>query len=172
MWSPEKIDEKFLKQLRFCQLNFSNSQYLDPTHKLRNFRFKVYLVDVGLLGAMAGLSPKTVLHQNELFQEFRGALTENFVAEELTRSHFALYYWTSKGKAELDFLIQFEEIILPTEVKSGTSTKKKSLKTYENTYCPPLTIRTSPMNLKKDGTVLNCPLYLLDRLRNLLAKNL
>lgn len=132
--------------------------------------FKVYLVDVGLLGAMAGLSPKTVIHQNELFQEFRGAITENFVAQELAQSSFALYYWTSEGKAELDFVIQYEDIVLPIEVKSGTSSKKKSLKIYEETYHPPVSIRCSPMNLKKDGTILNCPLYLLEKLKLILTK--
>ncbi len=140
------------------------SAYADPNI------FKVYLVDVGLLGAMAGLSPKTVIHQNELFQEFRGAIVENFVAQALIQSHFSLYYWTSEGKAELDFLIQHEDAILPIEVKSGTSLKKKSLKIYENTYHPLVCIRCSTMNLKKDGSILNCPLYLLDRLNNILIK--
>ena len=73
--------------------------------------FKFYLVDVGLLGAMSNLSAKTILHENELFQEFRGAITESFVAQELAHSHNPLYYWTSKGKAELDFVLEQDDLI-------------------------------------------------------------
>ena len=62
--------------------------------------FKIYLVDVGLLGAMSHLSAKTILHENELFQEFRGAIAENYIAQELVHSQYPLFYWTSEGKAE------------------------------------------------------------------------
>lgn len=130
--------------------------------------FKVYLVDVGLLGAMAHLSPKTILHESDLLQEFRGALTENFVAQELAQSLYPLFYWTSAGKAEIDFIIEEESYIYPLEVKSGNSKKKKSLKVYSDLYRPKTLIRSSPMNLRKDGDVLNCPLYLIDRLKNLI----
>lgn len=135
---------------------------------LEQSAFKIYLVDVGLLGAMAGLSAKTVLHPNELFQEFKGSLTENFVAQELAHSQFGLYYWTSEGKAELDFVLQLEDQVLPLEVKSGKSFKHQSLRVYMNHYKPPLAIRCSPLNLVKDGDILNCPLYLLDELRRIL----
>lgn len=135
------------------------SAYADP------HIFKVYLVDVGLLGAMSRLSSKTILHENELFQEFRGAITENYVAQELAHCGYPLYYWTSEGKAEVDFILEHDELILPLEVKSGNSSKKKSLRVYGDTYKPKMLIRTSPMNLKKDGNVLNCPLYLLEKLR-------
>lgn len=127
--------------------------------------FKIYLVDVGLLGAMSHLSPKIILHENELFQEFRGAIAENYVAQELAHSHYSLFYWTSEGKAELDFVFEHEDFIYPLEVKSGNSSKKKSLRVYGDTYHPKMLIRTSPMNLKKDGDILNCPLYLIEKLR-------
>ncbi len=130
--------------------------------------FKIYLVDVGLLGAMSHLSAKTLLHENELFQEFRGALTENYIAQELVHSQYPLYYWTSEGKAELDFIIEQDEFIYPLEIKSGNSQKKKSLRIYSDTYHPKMLIRSSPMNLKKDGDILNCPLYLIEELRSLL----
>jgi uncharacterized protein len=132
--------------------------------------FKIYLVDVGLLGAMSNLSPKTLLQENELFQEFRGAITENFVAEELVHSNFSLFYWTSEGKAELDFIIEENGLIYPLEVKSGNSSKKKSLRVYGDTYNPKILIRSSPMNLKKDADILNCPLYLIENLHSLIAK--
>lgn len=131
--------------------------------------FKVYLVDVGLLGAMSNLSAKTILHENELFQEFRGAITENYVAQELVHSQYPLYYWTSEGRAELDFIIEQEDFIYPLEVKSGNSSKKKSLRVYGDTYHPKMLIRSSPMNLRKDGDILNCPLYLIEELRALIS---
>lgn len=130
--------------------------------------FKLYLVDVGLLGAMSRLSAKAILHENELFQEFKGALTENYVAQELTSSRLSLYYWTSEGKAELDFVVELGEEIYPLEVKSGHSSRKKSLRVYGELYHPKVLLRTSPMNLKKDGDVLNCPLYLLEKLPELI----
>ncbi|NGX48504.1 MAG: hypothetical protein K940chlam5_00090 [Candidatus Anoxychlamydiales bacterium] len=130
--------------------------------------FKIYLVDVGLLGAMINLSAKTLIHENELFQEFRGSLAENYIAQELVHSHYSLFYWTSEGKAELDFIIEQDGLIYPIEVKSGNSTKKKSLKVYNDTYHPKLSIRSSPRNLKKDGNILNCPLYLIEKLQSLL----
>lgn len=127
--------------------------------------FKIYLVDVGLLGAMSRLSPKTVIHENELFQEFRGAIVENYVAQELIHSRYSLYYWTSEGKAEVDFILEQDDFVYPLEVKSGSSSKKKSLRVYGNTYQPKLLIRISPMNLKKDDDILNCPHYLIEKLR-------
>lgn len=130
--------------------------------------FKIYSVDVGLLGAMSQLSAKAILHENELFQEFRGALIENYVAQELTHSKFGLFYWTSEGKAEVDYIVECTDIVYPLEVKSGNSLKKKSLRAYDEKYHPPLLIRASPMNLKKDGNILNCPLYLIGELSKLI----
>jgi predicted AAA+ superfamily ATPase len=131
--------------------------------------FKIYLVDVGLLGAMSNLSAKTLLHENELFQEFRGAITENYIAQELVHSRYLLFYWTSGGEAEVDFIFEQDDHIYPLEVKSGHSSKKKSLKVYGDSYHPQMLIRCSPMNLKKDGNILNCPLYLIEGLRGLIS---
>jgi hypothetical protein len=132
--------------------------------------FKIYLVDVGLLGAMSRLPAKALLHGNELFQEFRGAFTENYVAQQLVHSHYPLYYWTSGGLAELDFMLEQDGLIYPLEIKSGSSSKKKSLRLYGDTYNPKLLIRASPMNLKQDGNVFNCPLYLIEKLQSYLAR--
>ncbi|MGH7890265.1 MAG: ATP-binding protein, partial [Thermodesulfobacteriota bacterium] len=79
-----------------------------------------------------------------------------------------LFYWTSEGKAELDFVLEQDDLIYPLEVKSGNSSKKKSLRVYGDAYHPKLLIRTSPMNLKKDGDVLNCPLYLIEGLNSII----
>ncbi len=131
--------------------------------------FKIYLVDVGLLGAMARLSPKTILRENALFEEFRGAVAENSVAQELQHTGYDVYYWTSAGKAEVDFIIEQEGYVFPLEVKSGNSSKKKSLKVYQEKYDPKLLLRCSPMNLKKDGNVLNCPIYFLENLQKIIS---
>lgn len=132
--------------------------------------FKIYVVDVGLLGAMTDLSPKVVIQGDQLFQEFRGSLVENYVAQELARCQYGLYYWTSEGKAELDFVVRHESHLFPLEIKSGTTDKKKSLRVYRDKYHPPVLIRSSPMNLKKDGEILNIPLYLMGELNRLVER--
>lgn len=125
--------------------------------------FKLYLLDVGLLGAMTDLPAKTVIHGNVLFQEFRGSIAENSVAQMLAVQNQELYYWSSEGKAELDFILQKDNAIFPIEVKSGESSRKKSLLIYADKYHPTISIRCSPMNLKQDGAILNLPFYLFDQ---------
>src|SRR5262249_1637514 len=99
----------------------------------------------------------------------------NYVAQELARQGFGLFYWTSTGQAEIDFIIQNDDVILPMEVKSGISVKKKSLIEYAKKYHPKTQIRISPMNLKIQKEVgkipfLNCPIYLLGSLKQLLSQ--
>jgi hypothetical protein len=82
--------------------------------------FKIFMLDVGLLGAMSKLDPRVLLEGNRLFQEFKGALTENYVATELHDQHFdSLYYWSSEGIAEIDFVISTQQLISPLEVNAG-----------------------------------------------------
>lgn len=130
-----------------------------------NSIFKIFLADVGLLGAQSALSPQIVINGDLLFTEFKGALTENYIAQELIAAkHKEPYYWTSEGTAEIDFLIENNNEIYPLEVKSGASQKKKSLLVYGQKYAPKKLIRTSTMNLKHDGNIYNYPLYFLSRL--------
>lgn len=125
------------------------------------------MLDVGLLAAMSGVSAKAIIHGDELFQEARESLMENFVNQELIQT-YKTYYWTSEGKAEIDFTFQEEGHVFPVEVKSGSSNKKKSLLSYNEKYHPKMLIRTSPMNLKKENNLLNCPLYLVGSLRKII----
>ena len=126
--------------------------------------FKIFLLDVGLLGAQSNLSPHAVIEGNALFTEFKGALTENLVAQELiAASGRGLYYWASPGTAEIDFLIEGDHEIYPLEAKAGTNQKKKSLLIYGNKYAPSKLTRTTLMNLKHDGNIYNYPLYLISR---------
>lgn len=137
---------------------FPLSAYADTTI------FKIFLADVGLLGAQSNLSPKTIIDGDLLFTEFKGALTENFVAQELIATKHQLpYYWTSAGIAKVDFLIEEEHAIYPMEVKSGASQKKKSLLVYNQKYEPSQLVRATTMNLKHDGSIYNYPLYLISR---------
>lgn len=88
--------------------------------------FKIFLADVGLLGAQSNLSSQTIIDKDLLFTEFKGALTENFVAQELiARQRKGLYYWASEGTAEVDFLIEEDHAIDPLEVKAGRARKKR-----------------------------------------------
>lgn len=126
--------------------------------------YKIFLSDVGLLGAQSHLSPQTLLEGDLLFTEFKGALVENYVAQELIAApHKDLYYWTSEGAAEVDFLLEEGHEIYPLEVKAGLSTKKKSLLVYNQKYNPSKLFRASAMNLKHDGDIYNYPLYLVSR---------
>jgi hypothetical protein len=131
-----------------------------------NSAFKIFLVDVGLLGAQSNLAPQIILEGDLLFTEFKGAITENFVAQELiaTKNKLA-YYWTSEGTAEVDFLIEEDHLIYPLEVKAGSSTKKKSLNVYKQKYNPEKLIRSSTMNLKHDGDLYNYPLYFISQIK-------
>jgi predicted AAA+ superfamily ATPase len=123
--------------------------------------FKLYHNDVGLLGAMAKLPLKTILDGNAIFAEFKGALTENFVIQQLLlNEENDIYYWTNENStAEVDFVIQNEEEIIPIEVKSGTSTKAVSFKFFCEKYNPPKAIRTSLNDYKQEDWMTNLPLY-------------
>ncbi len=123
-------------------------------------KFKIYLLDSGLLGAMLNLTSEIIVKPNELFSEYNGAFIENFIASELVSSGIKnLYYWTSKSDAEVDFVFQKENKIFPLEVKSGLSKNKKSLRSYESKYKPQFIFRSSPRNFIQDKNFINLPLY-------------
>lgn len=131
--------------------------------------YKIYMLDIGLLGARSNLHPKTIIEGNRLFKEFNGALTENFVGQEfIARGDQDLYYWTSSGIAEVDFLREFEQNVYPLEVKAGENNKKKSLLSYGNKFHNAILSRTTAMNLKQNGNIINYPLYMISRFPMLL----
>ena len=128
-------------------------------------KFKIYHLDTGLLGAMLNLQPAIILKPDAIFQEYNGAFIENFVACELTKNGLDdLFYWTSRGSAEVDFLLQYDNKILPLEVKSGTNRNIKSLRSYQMKYDPELIFRTSPRNFIKEKEFVNIPLYAISEL--------
>ena len=125
--------------------------------------FKIYLSNVGLLRRMAKLPPEVILSGSPLYTEFKGAMAENTVLQSLV-AQFEVKprYWSSEGKAEVDFIIQRNAEIIPIEVKAAHNIIGKSLQVYNQKYLPRLRIRYSQNNLKKDGNLLNIPLFLAD----------
>ena len=126
--------------------------------------FKLFLVDVGLLSCMAGLRQSVLLEGNDLFREFKGALTEQYVLQELkAQSGLQIYYWTAeRATAELDFVVDNGEDILPIEVKAETNLQAKSLKVYQEKYQPRRAIRTSMSDYRDEGWLLNLPLWAIE----------
>lgn len=123
--------------------------------------FKLFLLDVGLLSCMVRLTQRTLLEGNQLFNEFRGALTEQFVLQQLkTIKELNTYYWTNdRGSAEIDFLIDNGEDVIPVEVKAEQNLKAKSLQSYHERFKPRLSIRASMADYKEEGWLINVPLY-------------
>ncbi len=127
--------------------------------------FKIYLLDVGLLMRMSKLNPSVLLNGNELFKEFKGSFTENYVAQSLTNSlRNPPSYWTSNRTAEVDFLIEHENQIIPIEVKSGKATRSRSLAEYNKKYNPTKRVRISPLNFDSDGAFINIPIFYCDNI--------
>lgn len=123
--------------------------------------FKLFLVDVGLLSCMVGLRQRTLLDGSELFKEFKGALTEQYVLQQLkTLKGIQTYYWTAeRGVAEVDFVVDTGSAIIPIEVKAEVNLQAKSLKNYREKFEPSLSIRTSMADYRKEDNLLNLPLW-------------
>ena len=128
--------------------------------------FKLFLVDVGLLGCMAGLRQRTLLDGNALFVEFKGALTGQYVCQQLkTIENLDVYYYTNdRGSCEVDFVVDTGERIVPVEVKAEINLKAKSLKTYREKFSPEVAVRTSMADYKKEDWLVNLPLYAIDQI--------
>lgn len=127
--------------------------------------FKLYAVDVGLLRRLALLDPVSFGEGNRLFSEFKGALSENYILQSLVTQYEGFpRYWSSGATAEVDFTIQRGNDILPIEVKSDENVRGKSFALYNQRYAPSVRIRFSLKNLKKDGNLVNIPMFLADHL--------
>jgi predicted AAA+ superfamily ATPase len=136
-------------------------------------KFKVYLHDVGLLGASLNISSQLIISPTEIFNEFNGAFIENFVAQELRfYKNEQLHYWTSKSDAEVDFVIESDKDIFPVEVKSGLNRNVKSLRSYSDKYKPKIIFRLSPRNLIQNNDFINIPLYATNILINCMKMEL
>lgn len=133
--------------------------------------FKVYTLDVGLLRRLSHLDPVAIAEGNRLFTEFKGALTENYVLESLVQQFEGIpRYWSSANKAELDYIVQYKNEIIPIEVKADENIRSKSLAFYRKEFSPKLSIRYSLRNLKYDDGLLNIPLFMADYTKKFIDK--
>lgn len=131
--------------------------------------FKLYALDLGLLRRLSDLDARILLQPATDYMEYKGALAENYVLQSLVAQFQTSFrYWASDNKAEVDFLLQYGNRICPVEVKAGISVQGKSLLQYEKLYHPDCRIRYSMKNLSQDGNLLNIPLFLADRTKDLL----
>jgi uncharacterized protein len=123
--------------------------------------FKLYILDVGLLGAMGNIDMKTLINGNSIFQEFKGAMTEQYVLQQLKScENLSVYYWsTEKSIAEIDFMVQLGENVIPIEVKAEENLQAKSMKSFHQQYNPTVSIRMSMSDYRTDDWLTNLPLY-------------
>ncbi len=141
------------------------SKPLIPLKAYSEKQFKVYMLDVGLLGAMTNLNQETLLFKNELFTHFKGALVENYVVQQLFPFK-ELFYWSSSGIAEIDLIININDYICPVEIKAGINLKAKSLILYQKKYNPFVLFRSSMSNFNVQKKLFDCPLYAVNKIIN------
>lgn len=132
-----------------------------PLSAYQDNAFKLFVLDVGLLAAQSHLDATTLLEGNRIFTEFKGALTEQYVLQQLIASQEnPIFYWaTEKGTAEVDFVLQRKQAVIPIEVKAEENLKAKSLKVYVEQFHPEQAIRLSMADYREQDWVMNVPLY-------------
>lgn len=155
------------------QVNRVNSSKV-PLSAYQDFNaFKLYLLDVGLLAAMADLDAKMLLEGNEVFVEFKGSLTEQYVLCQLKQcTELTPFYWSAdKGIAEVDFIAQIGKYNVPIEVKANENLQAKSLKSFIQKYDTKINVRTSMANYKKEDNIINIPLYMIGNIEKIIKDN-
>ncbi len=163
--SRAKEYELAMLWLTDCGLIHKVHRVTTPNLPLKSYEdlkaFKLFLVDIGLLSCMVGLRQDVLLDGNELFKEFKGALTEQHVLQQLkTLKGVRTCYWSAeRATAEVDFVIDNGIDVIPIEVKAETNLQAKSLKVYHEKFKPRLSIRTSMADYKKEDWLLNLPLW-------------
>ena len=136
--------------------------------------FKLYLLDVGLLAAMANIDAKTILDGNEIFTEFKGSLTEQYVLCQLKEcTNLEPFYWaTDTGVAEIDFIAQIGKINVPIEVKASENLQAKSLKSFIQKYNTKTNIRTSMSDYREEENLTNVPLYMIGNINQIVGSHI
>ncbi|HBX45521.1 ATP-binding protein [Limibacterium fermenti] len=170
--------ELALAWLTDCGLIHKINRISKPALPLKAYEdmgaFKLYLLDIGLLGAMANLDVKTLLDGNLIFSEFKGALTEQYVLQQLvTDAEISIFYWSSeKSNGEIDLLIQYKNEIVPIEVKAAENLQAKSLRAFAEKNKSKMAIRTSMSDFREETWLTNLPLYVINELTGYLeSKN-
>ncbi len=158
--------ELAIQWLSDCGLIMKSTRISKPGMPLISYMemsaFKIYLLDVGLLAAQGNLAARVILEGQKIFEEFKGALTEQFVAQELLANGYQLYYYSKENSSgELDFIVQKDDRIIPLEVKAEENLQAKSLREYYKKYKPDIAVRTSMSAYRKQEWMTNVPLYAL-----------
>lgn len=132
--------------------------------------FKIYHLDVGLLRTMCEIAPAVIIDGEQVFSEYNGSLTEQFVLQELCAAEIApnIYYWSEGAASEVDFIFSHGKLIVPVEAKGGLVVHAQSLRVFREKYAPKIAVRTSLKGLRLDDGLLNLPLYMLFNLRRIL----
>ncbi|WP_152973620.1 ATP-binding protein, partial [Bifidobacterium aesculapii] len=133
--------------------------------------FKVYLVDTGLLGALSDLDSSVIAHEDRMFTEFKGSLTEQYVCQQLVGHGLDPFYWanpSARGTAEVDFVTTVGSQVTPIEVKAKTNLRAKSLHVAVEKYGIPKSVRTSLAGYRDEGWVINVPLWAIGALPSLM----
>ncbi len=148
-----------------CGLIYKVNRVNEPHMPLKAYRsmnaYKLFMLDVGLLGALSELTADSILEGNGIFVEFKGALTEQYVLQQLiSDTEYTPYYFgTEKSTFEQDFLIQKGKNVIPIEVKAEGNIRSQSLKVYCDKYHPEKAVRFSTLNYMDQGWMVNIPLY-------------
>lgn len=121
--------------------------------------FKLYMADIGMLTMHSKIALQTILSPIEEDNTFLGAMTENYVAQVFTTKGYDLYYWQSEGKAEVDFVLQKDDVVIPVEVKKGKRNRSKSLTVFVEKYKSPYSIRITKKNFGFENNIKSVPLY-------------
>jgi predicted AAA+ superfamily ATPase len=131
--------------------------------------FKLFLSDIGLLSAMGDIDSRTLLEGNRIFTEFKGALTEQYVLQQLlSLNDSVIHYWSAeRSTAEVDFIVQKGGIVIPLEVKAEENLQAKSLKVFVEKFSPSVSVRTSMSDYRRQDWLINLPLYAIHRLEQI-----
>ncbi len=168
--------ELALSWLTDCGLVYKVCRTAKPALPLKayaeNNAFKLFMVDTGLMAAMTDLDSQTLLEGNRIFSEFKGALTEQYVFQQLVCSEeYAVYYWSAeRSTAEVDFVVQHKNTIVPLEVKAEENLHAKSLRVFHEKFNPAISVRTSMSDFRRQEWLINLPLYAVSELGNILAE--
>ncbi|MFO8236169.1 MAG: AAA family ATPase [Bacteroidales bacterium] len=166
--------ESAIAWLADCGHVYRISRVTKPNIPLKAYEdlrsFKIYIVDIGLLTAMTSLDTGTLIEGNRLFTEFKGALTEQYVLQQLISNRdFVINYWSAeRSTAEVDFLIQANNRVIPIEVKAEENLKAKSLKAFKEKFNPEISVRTSMSDYRSQDWLVNVPLYAIGVLAEIL----
>ena len=165
--------ENALNWLNDANLIYKVYNISKPSFPLKAYHdlsaFKIYMNDVGLLRQMAGLDSKIILEGNKLFEEFKGAFTENYILNTLVNCLDNIPNYFTFDRNEIDFIIQYQNEIIPIEVKSGSGKNHLSLTKYNEKLHPALAIKFSLNNLDVNNNVINIPLFLAEYIKNFIT---